>query len=252
MLGLGAAPAFAQLGPPPAPAKQAANAREAAPVDFTGYWVSVVTEDYRWRMVTPIKGDFASIPISPEGRARGDAWDPAADEAAGLQCKSYGAPALLRIPGRLHITWADDNTLQIDADQGMQSRRLHFRGTEPKGGERSWQGISVANWEGPQRGPQSMQTGLGAVRVGRQGRSLEVETTNLREGYLRKNGAPYSENTVLKEFFDLAEEPNGDTWFVVTTIVEDPENLTEPFVTSTNFKKEPDGSKFNPAPCTSR
>src|ERR1700709_223645 len=96
-------------GGPPVPPK---TAKEAAPVDFTGYWVSVVTEDWRWRMVTPIKGDFASIPLNATGRAVGNAWDPAKDEAAGEQCKAYGAPAIMRIPGRLHITWADDNTLQ--------------------------------------------------------------------------------------------------------------------------------------------
>src|SRR6476661_129199 len=90
--------------------------RAAAPVDLTGYWVSVVSEDWRWRMVTPIKGDFASIPLNPEGRKAGEAWDPAKDEAAGLQCKAYGAPALMRIPGRVHITWQDDDTLKLETD----------------------------------------------------------------------------------------------------------------------------------------
>src|SRR5260370_19342666 len=115
-----------EVGRAPAKPKPAGNAKEAAPVDFTGYWVSVVTEDWRWRMVTPPKGDFASIPLTDEGRKIGNAWDPAKDEAAGEQCKSYGAPAVMRIPGRLHITWADENTLQIDTDQGTQTRLLHF------------------------------------------------------------------------------------------------------------------------------
>src|SRR5689334_23495581 len=88
-----------------------ATGRAAAPVDFTGYWVSVVTEDWRWRMVTPIKGDFASVPLTPEARKIGLAWDPAKDEAAGQQCKAYAAPAIMRVPGRLHITWQDDTTL---------------------------------------------------------------------------------------------------------------------------------------------
>ena len=54
--------------------------RAAAPVDFTGYWVSVIAEDWRWRMVTPLKGDSASIPITPEARKLVDAWDPAKDD----------------------------------------------------------------------------------------------------------------------------------------------------------------------------
>src|SRR5207302_5333422 len=87
--------------PPPTP-------RAAAPIDLTGYWVSIVTEDWRYRMVTPAKGDFASVPLNPEGTRVGNLWDPAKDEAAGEQCKSYAAPAIMRVPGRVHITWDND------------------------------------------------------------------------------------------------------------------------------------------------
>jgi hypothetical protein len=232
-------------GPPPTP-------KAAAPVDFTGYWVSVVTEDWRWRMVTPIKGDFASIPFDAEGRKLGEAWDPAKDEASGDQCKSYGAAAIMRVPGRLHITWADDSTLRVDTDAGTQTRLLHFDGKPPQGAEPSWQGYSAAQWEKPLRGSGSPQAGLGATREGADGRSLEVVTTQLRPGYLRKNGAPYSASTVLREYFDLSKERNGETWFVVTTVVEDPQYLSEPFVTSTNWKQEPDGAKWNPGACSAR
>src|SRR2546426_1100194 len=157
-----------------------ASPRAAAPVDFTGYWVSVVTEDWRWRMVTPAKGDFASIPLNAEGRKVGEAWDPAKDEAAGEQCKAYGAGGIMRLPGRLHITWQDDNTLRIDTDEGTQTRLFHFDGKPPENSQRSWQGYSAANWEKPPRGPGTPAPGLGAVRVGTQGRSLEVVTTGLR------------------------------------------------------------------------
>lgn len=249
-------PAFAQLGPAPAKPKPPRNAKEGAPVDFTGYWVSVVTEDWRWRMVTPAKGDFASIPLNAEGRRVGNAWDPAKDEAAGEQCRAYGAPAVMRIPGRLHITWADDNTLQIDTDQGTQTRLLHFGSKPPQGavqgGKGSWQGYSVAEWEPPVRGSGSPQQGLGATREGDRGRSLQVVTTGLRPGYLRKNGPPYGAGTVLKEFFDLSIERTGDPWFVVTTIVEDPQYLNEPFVTSTNFKKQSGPAGWSPGPCSAR
>src|SRR5271169_3933779 len=108
LVALGAASLFAQGippgpgigsgGPPQAPK----SAQAAAPADFTGYFVSVVSEDWRWRMVTPIKGDFASIPLNNEGRRVGSAWDPDKDTAAGEQCKSYGAAAIMRVPGRVH------------------------------------------------------------------------------------------------------------------------------------------------------
>jgi hypothetical protein len=245
-------PALPQPPPAAAKPKPARSPREAAPVDLTGYWVSVVTEDWRWRMVTPIKGDFAGIPLTADGRRIGDAWNPAQDEAAGEQCRAYGAPAVMRIPGRLHITWENDTTLRIDTDAGTQTRLLHFGGKPPDGAAKSWQGYSVAQWEPAVRGSGTPQSGLGATREGNQGRSLEVVTTQLRPGYLRKNGPPYSANAVLKEFFDLSKEPNGDTWFVVTTIVEDPQYLNEPFVTSTNFKKQADAAGFSPSACSAR
>ena len=235
-------------GGPPAPPK---TPREAAPVDFTGYWVSVVTEDWRWRMVTPIKGDFASIPLTAEGRRVGLTWDPSKDDAAGEACRSYGAAAIMRVPGRLHITWQDDRTLKIETDSGTQTRLLHFESKPSVNAKPSWQGYSIAQWEQPVRGTGTPLPGLGATRQGAGGRSLEVVTNQLRPGYLRKNGAPYSANAVVSEYFDLSRERNGDTWFVVTTIVNDPQYLTEPFVTSTNFKKQTDATGWDPQPCRS-
>lgn len=237
-------------GPPPPPP----NARAAAPIDLTGQWVSVVSEDWRWRMVTPLRGDFANIPINAAARTVGEAWDPAKDESAGEACKAYGAPALLRIPGRLRITWRDDDTLQIEADAGMQTRLLHFKAGKPPAGDRQWQGYSVASWETPARGvanPAAFGLGL-SPRAGARGRSLEVVTTNLRPGYLRKNGVPYGADATVTEYFDMFKEPGGTEWFVVTTIVRDPQYLIGPWVTSTNFKRETDRSKWSPAPCTAR
>lgn len=241
-----------------------------APEDITGYWVSVVTEDWRFRMVTPAKGDYASVPISAAGRAVADTWDPAKDEAAGEQCKSYGAAGIMRVPGRLHITWENENTLRIDTDAGTQTRLLHFApaaaggrgGAQPLtapapapavlSGEATWQGDSVATWEVAGGGGRGGGRGGGAAPAAPRGGSLKVVTTHMKPGYLRKNGVPYSANTVLTEYFDRTNETNGDSWLIVTTIVEDPQYLTGPFYTSTHFKKEPDGSKWSPSPCTSR
>src|SRR5439155_6288146 len=93
-------------------------ARDAAAIDLTGYWVSVVTEDWKWRMVMPKKSVFDGIPLSAEGRRVGDAWDPAKDEAAGEQCRAYGAAGIMRLPTRLHITWQDANALKVETDYG--------------------------------------------------------------------------------------------------------------------------------------
>ena len=265
VLSLGAALLLAQgvpppsgIGPPGGP-QQPKSAQASAPADFTGYFVSVVTEDWRWRMVTPIKGDFASIPLNPEGRRVGNSWDPDKDTAAGEQCKSYGAAAIMRVPGLVHISWSDENTLKIETDAGTQTRLFHFIGSGPgamtklsQSGEHTWQGYSVANWERPVRGSGAPGFGLGATREGAHGKALEVVTTQLRAGYLRKNGPPYSENAVLREYYDLHKERNGDTWFTVTTVVDDPKYLTEPFVTSTDFKKIPDGQGWSPSACIAK
>ena len=116
-----------------------------APIDLTGYWVAVITEDWRWRMVTPAKGDYASIPLNVAGKNLADTWDPAKDEAAGEQCKAYGAPGLMRGPTRLHITWLDDTTLKLETDYGMQTRLLQFAppGPAPTAGP-SLQGVTAA------------------------------------------------------------------------------------------------------------
>src|SRR5471030_165479 len=122
-----------------------AAAREGAAIDLTGYWVSVISEDWKFRMVTPKKGVYDSLMLNAEGRRVADTWDPAKDEAAGEQCRAYGAANVMRIPGRLHITWQDDTTLKIDTDAGTQTRLLHF--SDSPVAEPSWQGHSVAEWE---------------------------------------------------------------------------------------------------------
>ena len=227
--------------PPPTP-------KAAAPVDLTGYWVSIVTEDWRWRMVTPAKGDYASVPLNAEGRKAADAWDAAKDEAAGEQCRAYGAAGLMRLPGRVHIHWENDTALRVDTDTGTQSRTFRFGAPTTTAANPTWQGTSIANWETMPAG----RAVFGAPDVGVPSGALKVVTTNLRPGYLRKNGVPYSENTILTEYYNVTKEPNGDQWLIVTTIVDDPKYLNQRFITSSHFKKEPDGSKWSPTPCTSR
>ena len=242
-------------GPPPA-------AREAAAIDLTGYWVSVITEDWKYRMVTPRKGVFDALPLNPEARKVGNAWDPARDEAAGEQCKAYGAAGLMRMPTRLNITWQDANTLRIQTDAGTQTRVFRFtttglsaasvRGADrlasaalsgrisrpdlAKADEPSWQGLSIAQWE----------YAPGAARMG----SLKVMTTNLRPGYVRRNGAPYSERAVMTEHYDVNTLPNGERWMTITTRVEDPMYFTRPYITTSDFKQLPDAAGWNPTPCS--
>lgn len=210
--------------------------KAAAPIDLTGYWVSVVTEDWRYRMVTPARGDYQGVPMTPAAVAIADAWDPAKEEASGDVCKSYGAPAILRVPGRLHITWQDDQTLRMDVDAGQQTRTFHFGDWKAPAGAHTIQGDSMAAWEPGGRGGTDS--------------ALKVTTTNLKAGFLRKNGVPYSENASLTEYYELITQPNGSPLLVVTISTTDPMYLRQPFVITSQFKKEPSAAKWHPTPCS--
>ena len=216
------------------------TARASAPKDFTGYWVAVVTEHWHLRMEMPPKGEFAMLPLNPAARDAANKWTPAED-TGGNECRSYGAASIMRIPGRLHIHWVDDNTLQVDTDSGTQTRTLHFGAPAPADFQPTWQGYSVAQWAG--------------VNMGRAGRTpgphgdLGVVTTKMKAGYLRKNGVPYSENTRLQEYFDTFTEPEGTSWLVVTSIITDPMYLTGPYATTNQFKKIHDMQGWDPTPC---
>jgi hypothetical protein len=245
----GTGPALAQqFGPPPG-ARPAQPPRAAAVFDITGDWVSIVNEDWRWRMVTPPKGDYESLTmLNREGRAVADAWDPATDGS----CKAYGAPGLLRMPTRLRIRWESDTELALETDAGRQVRRLRFsepNATAEPPGSPSLQGTSTAHWQRPPPPVGGLIGFPGGPPPS--GGSLKVTTTNLLPGWLRRNGVPYSEQTSMTEYFSRFESPDGNEWLIVTTVVEDPVYLSNRYVTSSHFKREPDDSNWNPTDCRS-
>lgn len=217
------------------------GARGNAAIDMSGYWVSVVTEDWKYRMVTAPRGQYGGVSMSAEGRRIADAWDPAKDEAANEQCRAYGAAGLMRLPTRLHITWDDENTMKVESDAGTQTRLFRFGAAPPPSGPPSWQGDSTAEWE-------NATAARGAARAG----NLKVVTTNMRMGYVRKNGVPYGPNAVLTEYFDRVTTPDGVDWLVVLTEVRDPQYLSGPFVTTSHFKKQADAAGWDPQPCSAR
>jgi len=287
-------------GPPP-------SAQKAAPIDLTGNWVAVIAQDWRFRMITPAKGEFQGVPLNQAGQKIADAFDPAqyggatatappATSPAGLRqtpptpigryqvsgiidCRAYGAPALMHMPTRLRISWDDANTLKIESDWGQQTRLLHFIPNRPyanaalpllvqvmepgqKPAAPSLQGHSVAVWEQPYdqnasfwqrgqvRGPGGGGGLNGAEQRGRTaGGYLAVVTGDLSPGWLRRNGVPYSERTRVIEHYQTFQDPTGAKWFDVATEVIDPQYLNAPFFTTGDFVQEPDGSKWAPHPC---
>ena len=239
------AEAQAQRAAPPRPP---ATPRAGAPMDITGNWVSLITDDWVYRMITPAKGDYSYIPLNAEGKRTADGWDPARDQAAGEECKAYSAPSIMRLPSRLQISWQDDNTLKLDIDTGMQTRLFHFNQREAQGA-RSWQGWSNASWQfsGTTEQFYPGPTSLGQIK--RAG-TLRVDTNNLRAGYLRKNGVPFSENAFMTEYYNLIIEDDGNQYLVIQLYVADPKYLTGHWVRTVQFKRERDASKRNPTPCS--
>jgi hypothetical protein len=250
----------AQRGRGGVPQGPPATPRAAAPIDLAGYWVSLVTDDWRWRMVVPPKGDVLYLPVNADGRRAAEAWDPAKDEAAGEQCRAYGAGGLMHLPGRLHITWQDDRTLVVEADAGTQTRVLHFAvpgssqapdaaSAVPGGSQApSWQGYSIAQWEND------------GAAAGRRGRAMNVKpahgslktvTTHLKPGYFRRNGVPYGANAVLTEYWTTLSDEGAD-YLVVTNILEDPQYLAQPYVRSVQFRKQRDNKGWHPTACENK
>jgi len=232
-------------GPPPA-------ARATAPLDLTGQWVSLVTDDWRWRMVTPPKGDVLYLPVNDAGRRAAEQWDPAKDASAGEACRAYGAGGIMHAPGRLRISWDNDNTLKLETDTGQQTRLFNFGNPRPPGGEPTWQGISAAAWELPGAGGRGRGRGgaAGGGPVTRPGSSMRVVTTRMRPGYYRRNGVPYGAGATMTEWFTTITEPDNTTYLLVTKILEDAQYMNAPYVRTVQFKKEAGTSGWNPIPCS--
>lgn len=247
-----AIPALVLAQPPQGGRGGAPAAQAAAPVDLTGYWVSIVTEDWIERMSpeSPPSGAVGAGRGGGRGgggRGGGRGGTPITSSDP---CVAYAAGGSMRVPTRLNITWVDGNTLKIDMDAGSQTRTLHFNPTQPPPTDRSLQGYSVATWDtggGRGRGGGG-RGGRGGAPAGPTWGSLNVVTTNMTAGYLLTSRAYYSENAVLTEHFTRHAD-FGEEYFTVTAIVTDG---GQQGITSSTFKKEPDGSKFNPRGCELR
>ncbi len=218
------------------------TAREAAPFDLTGYWVSVVSEDWRWRMLTAPVGDRGSIPVNSAGQEAAQNWNP---EGNARSCLIYGAAGIIRQPGRLRISWQDDETLQLDFSAGNQTRLLHF-GEIDNNPQASLQGQTRASWF-KQR--QTRGLGFGGPPSSFAGGNLHAETRALLPAWLQSNGFPYSAQATMREYFNVHTTPDGNEWLFVTTIVSDPLYLNQDYTTTSNFRRETDGSRWNPHDC---
>ena len=231
-----------RLAPPPGPQRRAAGRRRRPPSPrrHRRSWPTSRANGSRSSPKTGATGCSraqgrhglcAAQPGRPEGGGR---VGPARDEAAGEQCSAYGAAGIMRMPARFRITWQDDTTLKIETDAGTQTRLLKF-GTA-QGRSRQLAGRLVASWKYPRAGSRPAASARPADGPPR--RRHEGVTTQMRPGYLRRNGVPYGANAVMTEYFDRLDVPGGDTLLVIAAEIADPEYLAAPYWTSTQFKRQ--------------
>jgi len=224
--------------------------RDGTPIHLDrieGQWVAIVNEDWLWRMKTPDKGDFTSIPYNARAREVGNEWDPSMDGS----CLAYGAAGIMRQPMRIRVDWESDSVIRLQTDYGQQTRRFIFNQPPAANTQNSLQGYSLASWKYDAiSGPAGAFAGGGAAaNNGPRHGSLKVETTHLIPAWLRNNGAPVSGNARVTEYYDVFEGPGGIDWLVATVVVSDPEYLNTDFVTSSHFRRETDRSGWDPQPC---
>jgi hypothetical protein len=248
--GAAATPGQDPAMPASAAASPTASPKAQAPFDPSGNWVSLITRDWRFRMVVPGRGEYQGMPLSLAGKKFADSWNAAADESAGKQCEAYGAGVTMLVPERLLISWQDDQTLKVQTDAGMQTRLLHFvaPGAQPET-PRSWQGYSTAAWmihHISTLGPGDVLP-VENEHFG----SLKITTNDMLAGILRKNGVAYSDQSTLTEYWAMQRDPVSQLqYLIVTAALHDPVYLVSDYYYTATFLKETDGSKWHPTPCS--
>lgn len=189
----------------------------AAQIDFSGEWAPRMYEDQPERVPGPELGDYLGIPINDAARMRAETWDASIQTLPEWQCRPHSADYIWRGPSNLRI-WkeVDPVSREITAFHAEWLRSvdraifLDGRPHPPEGALHTWAGYSTAKWDGD---------------------ILTITTTHLKEGYLRRNGLPRSDQATLTEHWIR----NGD-FLTVVTIVHDPVYLTEPFIRTTDYE----------------
>ena len=188
-----------------------------AQVDFSGEWAPRFHEDQPERVPGPELGDYLGLPINEAARTRAYSWEASLLTLPEWQCRPHSADYIWRGPSPVRI-WKEINpvTRQVTAFHAEWLRSidrpiyLDGRPHPPEEAVHTWAGFSTAKWEGDM---------------------LTIFTDQLKEGYVRRNGVPRSDQATLMEHWMR----HGD-FLTVVTIVADPVYLTEPFIRSTDYQ----------------
>ena len=189
----------------------------AAQVDLSGSWGARYHEDLNERIPGPDLGDFLGLPINDAARQWALAWNPSRLTLAEHQCQVHVAPYIYRGPLQLRIWEERDPASQkllaiknyISTYEQTRTIWMDGRPHPPEYAAHTWEGFSTGRWDGDM---------------------LTVETTHIKQGWIRRNGLPESDRATLVEHFIR----HGD-YLTHISIVTDPVYLTEPLVKSQNF-----------------
>jgi len=216
---LGVALACAGVGGQAPPAPAAASAPGPG-FDLSGYWTAAMHEDALERGAGPELGDYGGFPINEAARLFALSYNASRVTLRHHQCDGYVAPYSVRSIGNARA-WEerDPHTQRLIAihwyNQTFEGHRIIWmdgRPHPPAYASHTWMGFSTGRFVG---------------------NALEVQTTHLKQGWLRRNGLPESDQATLIEFFVR----HGDH-LTHTSVITDPVYLTEPEVRTTDFFRQ--------------
>ncbi|HYR91416.1 MAG TPA: hypothetical protein VE422_45595 [Terriglobia bacterium] len=189
-----------------------------AQANLDGVWenLTILHEDWPDRLFGPELGDYTGIPLNDAARLRADAWDASLITLPEYQCRVHPSDyvpsfAAIRIWEERdkdsqqliaihthHFAWGTERTIWMDGRPHPPEYALHTA-----------MGFSTGKWDGD---------------------ILTVNTTHLKEGWIRRNGVPRSDRATVTEHFI-----RHDRHLTLMTVITDPAYLTEPMVRSRDY-----------------
>ncbi|HUO30916.1 MAG TPA: MBL fold metallo-hydrolase [Bryobacteraceae bacterium] len=186
-------------------------------LDLSGNWSPLLHEDFLERIPGPELVNYSGLPISEGARLWAESWDSSRLTLPEHQCQVHVAPYIYRGPLQMRF-WneKDPQSQKIIAIKNYistyeQTRTIWMDGRPhpPAYAAHTWMGFSTGKWEG---------------------NILTVYTTHIKQGWVRRDGLPESDQATLVEHF--IRHGNHLTH---VSIVTDPVYLTQPLIKTQDF-----------------